>query len=142
MEAIKAISNGDRSAFGRRLGYENGAFVRQMLNGSRAITERTIRKIESLPGMRGWFSINGVTHNGQATAQVQPFEQKAASEIAFRYIAMGEAARRVVDLVLRKENESIPVWATRPLLSAVDTALAIAEFTISPKVDHPKRVRR
>ncbi|MBW9102916.1 S24 family peptidase [Paraburkholderia phenoliruptrix] len=54
--AIEKVSEGNRTAFGRRLGYKDGAFVRQMLSGDRPVTEKTIRAIEAIPGMRGWFS--------------------------------------------------------------------------------------
>ncbi|WP_434715480.1 S24 family peptidase [Paraburkholderia sp. A3RO-2L] len=54
--AIDRATEGNVSAFGRRLGYKDGAFVRQMLNGSRPVTEKTIRQIEAIPGLKGWFS--------------------------------------------------------------------------------------
>ncbi|WP_183723526.1 helix-turn-helix transcriptional regulator [Paraburkholderia sp. WP4_3_2] len=54
--AIDRATDGNVSAFGRRLGYKDGAFVRQMLNGSRPVTEKTIRQIESIPGLKGWFN--------------------------------------------------------------------------------------
>ncbi|MBR8084607.1 MULTISPECIES: S24 family peptidase [Burkholderia cepacia complex] len=54
--AIDKLCDGNKSAFGRRLGYKDGAFVRQMLSGERPISEKTIRAIEGLAGMRGWFA--------------------------------------------------------------------------------------
>ncbi|CAG9194046.1 hypothetical protein BCAR13_110092 [Paraburkholderia caribensis] len=54
-DAIERVSAGNKTAFGKRLGYADGAFVRQMLSGDRAVTEKTIRQIEALPGMTGWF---------------------------------------------------------------------------------------
>jgi len=54
--AIEKFSAGNKSEFGRRLGYKDGAFIRQMLSGDRPIREKTISAIEALPGMRGWFS--------------------------------------------------------------------------------------
>lgn len=47
---------GNQTEFGRRLGYKDGAFVRQMLAGGKPITEKTIRKIEAMPGMERWFT--------------------------------------------------------------------------------------
>src|SRR3546814_8788590 len=55
-EAIVRVSSGNKTAFGRKLGFKDGAFIRQMLNGERAITEKTVRAIESLQGMKGWRS--------------------------------------------------------------------------------------
>lgn len=54
--AIDRATDGNVSAFGRRLGYKDGAFVRQMLNGSRPVSEKTIRQVEAIPGLRGWFN--------------------------------------------------------------------------------------
>lgn len=54
--AIDRVSDGNKSAFGRRIGYKDGAFVRQMLSGERPITEKTIRVIEQLPELKGWFA--------------------------------------------------------------------------------------
>ncbi|MDR5761928.1 S24 family peptidase [Caballeronia sp. LZ035] len=54
--AIDRVSNGNISEFGRRLGYKDGAFIRQMLNSNRAVSEKTIRSVEAIPGLRGWFS--------------------------------------------------------------------------------------
>lgn len=63
--AIDKLEDGNVTAFGRRLGYKDGAFVRQMLSEKRAVSEKTIRAIESIPGMAGWFS-------DQAAAAQQP----------------------------------------------------------------------
>jgi len=54
--AIKKLTGGNVTAFGRALGYKDGAFVRQLKSGKRTITEDTVRVIEDMPGMRGWFS--------------------------------------------------------------------------------------
>ena len=53
--AIDRLTGGNHTAFGVLLGYRDGAFVRQMLSGKRAISEKTVRKIESRSGMKGWF---------------------------------------------------------------------------------------
>ncbi|MDF3851378.1 S24 family peptidase [Achromobacter denitrificans] len=56
--AVEQVSKGNKTDFGRRLGYKDGAFVRQMLTGIRPVTEKTIRAIEAMPGMKGWFEVN------------------------------------------------------------------------------------
>lgn len=61
--AIEKVTGGNKTEFGRRLGYKDGAFVRQMLAGSRPVREKTIRAIEKIPGMRGWFDIAGNADN-------------------------------------------------------------------------------
>lgn len=55
LAAIDHVCKGNKTEFGRRLGYKDGAFVRQMLSGIRPVTEKTVRAIEDMPGMRGWF---------------------------------------------------------------------------------------
>lgn len=55
--AVEHVSKGNKTDFGRRLGYKDGAFVRQMLSGIRPVTEKTIRAIEAMPGMKGWFEV-------------------------------------------------------------------------------------
>lgn len=54
-QAAERVANGNNTVFGKRLGYADGAFIRQMLSGSRRVSEKTIRAVEKLPGMRGWF---------------------------------------------------------------------------------------
>ncbi|EON13427.1 LexA family transcriptional regulator [Pandoraea sp. SD6-2] len=57
-DAIEKVADGNRTEFGRRLGYKDGAFIRQLLGGSRPIREKTVNAVEALPGMKGWFSQN------------------------------------------------------------------------------------
>ncbi|CUA96981.1 hypothetical protein [Thiomonas bhubaneswarensis] len=60
---------GNEAAFGRRLGYKDGAFVRQMLSGGKAITEKTVIKIvTAIPKLNGWFS------SAPPIIQAQPHE--------------------------------------------------------------------
>lgn len=48
---------GGRAALGRALGYKDGAYVRQMIDGERTISEKTIVAVHELRGgkFRGWF---------------------------------------------------------------------------------------
>lgn len=55
-DAVKKLAGGNVAFFGRLLGYRSGAFVRQMLRGGRAVSDKTVRRIECLRGMHGWFS--------------------------------------------------------------------------------------
>jgi len=52
----RARPDGNQTEFGKLLGYKDGAHVRQMLSGERPVSEKTIRLIEELPGMAGWFT--------------------------------------------------------------------------------------
>ncbi|MFA1686539.1 S24 family peptidase [Achromobacter dolens] len=61
LAAIDHACKGNKTEFGRRLGYKDGAFVRQMLSGIRPVTEKTVRAIEDMPGMRGWFDLEAAS---------------------------------------------------------------------------------
>ncbi|MFC5498151.1 helix-turn-helix transcriptional regulator [Caenimonas terrae] len=50
-----AAKFGGHAALGRLLGYRDGAFVGQMIKGSRPITEKTVATAEALPDCAGWF---------------------------------------------------------------------------------------
>lgn len=126
-KAIDRLTQGDRSAFGRRLGFKDGAFIRQMLNGSRAVSEKTIRLVESVPGMQGWFT---QAEGSQPPAlSPLPVPSIAPSDIASRYHLASISAQRIVELVLRQPNEPVPPWATPALLSLVTAGLALAQET-------------
>ena len=124
-KAIDRLTQGDRSAFGRRLGFKDGAFIRQMLNGSRAVSEKTIRLVESIPGMHGWFT----EAEGSQPPPLSPLPTPnvAPSDIASRYHVASISAQRLVELVLRQPNEAVPAWATPALLSLVTAGLALAQ---------------
>ena len=142
LEAIEHVSTGDRTAFARRLGYKDGAFIRQMLSGTRAISERTVNKIERLPGMRGWFSLPVQSNLEVQNTNIECLQTKAGYDVARKYVSASGAAQRVIDLVLLREHGSSPIWAPKALISAVETAVAIAELALQPPADRPKRARR
>jgi len=54
-DAVDKVTNGNVTAFGKRLGYKGGAFVRQMLSRNRPVSEKTVRAVEELPGLARWF---------------------------------------------------------------------------------------
>lgn len=56
LDAINHFAGGNKSRFGREVGYGDGAFVRHMSSGSRPITEKTIAKIEERYQCPGWFA--------------------------------------------------------------------------------------
>jgi hypothetical protein len=124
-KAIDRLTQGDRSAFGRRLGFKDGAFIRQMLSGSRAISEKTIRLIESLPGMTGWFTQSEGSR--PPTLAPHPVTNIASGHIASRYQAAPASVQQIVELVLRQPNEPVPAWATPSLLSIVSACLILAQ---------------
>lgn len=81
--AVDHVSKGNKTDFGRRLGYKDGAFVRQMLSGIRPVTEKTIWAIEAMPGMKGWFDVEGVEAPGEPVPDDSdwPFKTIAAADV-------------------------------------------------------------
>jgi len=124
-KAIDHLTQGDRTAFGRRLGFKDGAFIRQMLSGSRSVSEKTIRLIESLPGMHGWFT----QADGKKTPARAPLPRADTSpdDTASRYHAASVPVQQLVQLIVRQPNEPVPSWATPALLSLVTAGLALIQ---------------
>jgi hypothetical protein len=70
---VKAKFDDNKTAFGKALGYDSGAYIRQMIKGTRSITEKTIAEIEALKGCAGWFSAADL---GAAVAAPPPVREK------------------------------------------------------------------
>ncbi|WP_233564567.1 S24 family peptidase [Achromobacter sp. K91] len=112
--AVDHVSKGNKTDFGRRLGYKDGAFVRQMLSGIRPVTEKTIWAIEAMPGMKGWFDLEGVE------APVAPASDHA--DWPFKTIAAADV-------------RALPASQLTALEGAL--ALAIAQLKIGLNVSPP-----
>jgi len=61
---------GQKVALGRALGHKSGAFVRQLLERERPITEKTVQAIEALPGCSGWFNLSPLHAQLRASGEV------------------------------------------------------------------------
>lgn len=73
---------GGNAPLGRALGYKDGAYVRQMIAGERAITEKTVAKAERLPGCAGWFgSGNADQQSSSVIAMPQRLSLRAAVDL-------------------------------------------------------------
>ncbi|KAK53998.1 peptidase S24-like protein [Bordetella bronchiseptica OSU054] len=88
--AVDHVSKGNKTDFGRRLGYKDGAFVRQMVGGIRPVTEKTIRAIESMPGMRGWFSPDEPSQPLAEAPSPTPWPFPSISEADIRALTPGQ----------------------------------------------------
>jgi hypothetical protein len=75
--AIDKLTDGNATAFGQLLGFKDGAYIRQMLSGTRPISEKFVLKLQARRGMADWFSPNG--NAGPLEAQIK--EELAAREI-------------------------------------------------------------
>jgi hypothetical protein len=52
---------GRRVTLGQALGFRDGAYIRQLIEGERPISERLIERVHSMRGgkFRGWFDVDG-----------------------------------------------------------------------------------
>lgn len=50
-----AREKGGNASLGRLLGFNDGAYIGQMISGHRPITEKLIEKVHALHGLSGWF---------------------------------------------------------------------------------------
>lgn len=53
---VKSRFDDNKAEAGRFFGYQSGAYISQMLLGTRPITEKFVAMAESKPGMAGWFT--------------------------------------------------------------------------------------
>jgi hypothetical protein len=85
--AIDKVTGGNVTAFGKRLGYKDGAYIRQMLSGVRPIREKTVFAVEELPGLRGFFGTRGnvVTTGGDGTHLVIDGDPTEAQKCRFEF---------------------------------------------------------
>jgi len=95
--AVDRVAGGNISEFGRRLGYKDGAFVRQMLSGNRAVSEKTIRAVEALPGLRGWFSSTSASAT-PAEPEHEPYKGDSANNDQNTFQNDSQSAEKAVTL--------------------------------------------
>lgn len=57
---FRVEGKGGATGLGKAIGYKDGAFIRQMLSGKRAVSEKTVYLIEALPGMEDWFTTKSI----------------------------------------------------------------------------------
>ena len=67
---------GGINGLGMAMGYANGEFLKQMLRGRRRVTEKTVAKIEAIPGYEGWFALR----SAPATLMAFPSARVTAKE--------------------------------------------------------------
>jgi hypothetical protein len=103
--AIERLTPGNQTEFGRRLGYKDGAFVRQMLSGTKPVTEKTIRKIEALPDMAGWFT--GHAELASAGAPALAEHKKGTDDTSIR-----SERSAVIAKLLPEGKGNVTTWET------------------------------
>ncbi|MDA8456023.1 S24 family peptidase [Acidovorax sp. GBBC 3334] len=155
-QAVGHLTEGNVTAFGRVLGYRDGAFVRQMLSGSRAVSDKTVRAIEGLRGMRQWFQPQGpslLPRVGEAdglyeAAAAPPARAGAGDEAvlvlavrpqqSLRWRAAGAAAPRQGTDAVEDDMPAIALthdWLARRSLRARDLiAVALGDDSMQPSL--------
>lgn len=111
------LTGGNVTAFGRMLGYRDGAFVRQMLSGNRAVSDKTVRAIEALRGMAGWFAMAP----GGASLPVGVAEPAAHYALAHR----SDEAIVVVPAVTVSLRAGVPGYSVEPPQRPQDVSQAL-----------------
>lgn len=70
-----AKMKGGNASLGRLLGYKDGAYVGQMIDGHRPITEKFIKKVQLMHGLTTWFDrepIYATVHTAQESWPIPP----------------------------------------------------------------------
>lgn len=130
-ELVAEKFGGNETELGRAMGYQNGAFVRQMLAdpqhpSARKITEKTIAKIESIRGLSGWFTGQAqeasrpVRADTTRSGVLQPYSQP------FTTLATGRPVGAVV-LAATDVRASMGVGADQPTHDEVVSQMVVDE---------------
>lgn len=135
-ERLAAASDkaGGDAELGRLLGHASGAQIGHMRLGRRPVTEKTIEKIEALPGYFGWFNDkrgmpvlpslnNGLKGEDPGTAivvtkQMAPFLpgfDGLSIPVLAQAGSMGEGADQLVDEVVVGRLTVSPDWVSRTI---------------------------
>ena len=153
---------GKKVALGLALGHKSGAFVRQMLDGERPVSEKTVSAIHDLPGLAGWMDQGAGAAPAVGAAQEAAQLKLTAAVLIRQLIEVSQhlpnierevlaqyAARQILNGpdpdALHMLNRIVHGDASADLLSGVepepswrDEAVRLAE--LSPEVERPQLV--
>lgn len=129
--AIDKLTEGNITAFGKRLGYRDGAYIGQMLRGDRPISEKTIRAVEALPGLARWFERGlklQALSSDDHVEEVDPWRthqpaEDAAADAAERAVAAKSIGIQARPISLYNSLDELPPETT-VLIAHVDVALS------------------
>lgn len=79
---------GGNAGLGRKLGFKDGSFVGQMINGQRPVTEKTYRKLTEIPELRTLFTLA----QGSLVSDVLPTMQNQSRFDRLQSMLIGLAA--------------------------------------------------
>lgn len=116
IERVRALLNsqfaGNKAELGRAMGWKDGAYVRQLVEGERPITEKLVAKIETMSAgkYRGWFAQAGAAPKVAPEAwPLDPYISRSAwaalspEQRGVLAMAAAKALREVKDLMNEPE---------------------------------------
>lgn len=127
---------GGKAALGRKLGYLDGAFIGQMLNGKRAITEKTLRELANVRELKPLFESRQSDSASPADAAPPEPDLRTALRVLRNQLAQGQGD------ALAKAAEALHLLAKVPDSErAFDAALqnleALAVATVLRQTERP-----
>ncbi len=122
-----AIKFGGRAELGRAIGYKDGAYIRQMIDGERAISEKTIAKLENLRGYEGWFASEKIAGTKTVLTEQLPAIAGAIDSISAALQKLDEESRKEVAHLFSAYAHN-PRSATKSALIAAITQTQTEEF--------------
>lgn len=121
---------GQNAALGRALGYKSGAFIRQLLEKERPITEKTVTAIHDLEGCAGWMDLpvgssqpyppaqpTAALHAAEPTPTLGPLDWRTAAFMLARQCPDGAQRElllefiREVDGIVADSTQNSPIRA-------------------------------
>lgn len=118
-EAVTHFDAGSADAFGRRIGYTNGGYIRQVLTGKRPVREALIDRVHAVDAMRGWFD---------AALASEPVDEADAQEAAllsaFRGLTSERARASVFGYIegIQQGAQDVTAASEKPVPAAVTQA--------------------
>lgn len=102
---------GKKVALGLALGHKSGAFVRQMLEGERPVSEKTVEAIHALPGLSGWMN-----QESAAPASAGEAVRAAKNTVAMLIRQIIEISQHLPSI----EREVLAQYAAKQILNGPD----------------------
>lgn len=108
---------GNKAALGRFIGYQSGAYVRQMLAGERPIHETTIEQIEAAHGGKyaGWFA-KGASPSAPAMQLAKLFDERVPEPLRQATYAAIVSQIDLAVAVARAAAKEMPAPSPTPVL--------------------------
>ena len=141
--AVREVAGNNVTAFGKKIGLKDGAYVRQLIAGTRPVSENVIDRVESLPGMRGWFSRPGLSASERAGPQLlraQEEEPKQEQHGAVDRSALRNAVILVEFVVLSNRLSPSPTRKAEAIANIYDEMIRNPRYDENVLVEEVRRM--